>query len=137
MKKKQGSSKRGHVNLKGSSRHGLPIVYVDVEDGIFRSSIGGDKIPLERMRKTRACVNPRFNSTLPAVQVKRARAGVSIAEARRLSAVIAEKTGFSISANEIIHGIQRIQRIQKVYGIYPPLGIVKNGEVIEIIKSFK
>lgn len=134
MKKKQGNPKRGYVNLKSSSHHGLPIVYVDVADGIFRSSIGGDKIPLERLRKTRADVNPRLKSALPAVPVKRTRASVSIAEAKRLSAVIAEKTGFSISTNEIIQGIQRIQ---KVYGIYPPLGIVKNGEVIEIIKTFK
>ena len=53
------------------------------------------------------------------------------------SSIINYITKIGISANEIIRGIQRIQRIQKVYGIYPPLGIVKNGEVIEIIKSFK
>lgn len=128
MKKKQGNSKRGYVTPKGSSHHDLPIVYVDVEDGIFRSSIGGDEVPIEGMGKIRLCVKPQEKLIPSTFQSRSPREFIPIEKAKDLSEMVAKKTGLRIPA-PIIRGT--------LGGIYPPLGIVKNGEVIEIIKSLK
>ena len=125
MKKKQSNTKRCLGNRFASNRHSM--IYVDVSDGVYRTSIGGEAIPMECLRNVRACVKSQQGSSSLIVQSKKVGSFVSIVEAKELSATIAERTGLHIP--EII--------IRKaIGGIYPPLGIVRNGEVIEIVKPF-
>ncbi len=126
MKKKQCNIKRCLGNRFVSNR--CSMIYVDVSDGVYRTSIGGDKIPMGYLRNAHVCVKSQQRPSSLIVQSKKAGAFVSIVEARALSAAIAEKTGLRIP-EEIIR--------KALGGIYPPLGIVKNGEIIETIKSLK
>ena len=124
MKKKQSKTKRCLGNRFVSNRRSM--IYVDVSDGVYRTSIGGDKIPMECLRNARACVKSQQGPSSLIVQSKKAGAFVSLVEARTLSATIAERTGLRIP-EEILRKALR--------GIYPPLGVVKNGEVVAIVKS--
>jgi len=126
MKKKQSDSQRGYVNPNAPNHR--PMLYVDVADGIFRSSIGGDEVPVEGIRKIRFCVKPQQKLAPSTLQSRSLRGGIPLAKAKDLSATIAKKTGLCIPVN-IIRGT--------LGGVYPPLGIVKNGAVIETIKSLK
>lgn len=124
MKKKQCNTKRRLGNRFVSNHRSM--IYVDVSDGVYRTSIGGDIIPMESLRNARVCVKSQQRSSSLIVQSRKVGSFVSIVEARELSVAIAEKTGLRIP-----EGIIR----KTLGGIYPPLGIVKNGEVIEIVKS--
>lgn len=124
MKKKQRNTKRCLGNRFVSNHRSM--IYVDVSDGVYRTSIGGDIIPMESLRNACVCVKSQQRSSSLIVQSKKVGSFVSIVEAKELSTTIAERTGLHIP--EII--------IRKALGgIYPPLGIVKNGEVVEIVKS--
>lgn len=123
MKKKYNNVKRGLGSRLVSHRH--PMIYVDVTDGSYRVSINGDKNPIGSLKVTRTYVKPQSISVQPHAQIKRFRGSVSIADARKLSTIIAGKTGMIIPAKIII---------KRVDGIYPPLGIVVKDQIIKIIK---
>lgn len=123
MKKKQVYKKRGYRN-RIALKH-RPIIYVDLIDGTFGSSVNGDKIAMECLKAARVCVESQLKSASSIVRSRRFNAFVSMAEAENLSTIIAKKTGLYISATEIK---------KQLKGIYPPLGIKVEGEIIKIIK---
>lgn len=104
------------------------MIYVDVADGIFRSSIGGEEVPVEGLKKICFCIKPQQKLAPCTLQSRIPKVLIPVEKARDLSATIAKKTGLCISANIIRRTLS---------GVYPPLGIVKNGEIIETIKSLK
>ena len=103
------------------------MIYVDVSDGVYRTSIGGDKIPMESLRNARACVKSQQGPSSLIVQSKKAGAFVSIVEARTLSATIAERTPHPIIRIRKINATTKIMSMMKIFLLMiPPQSAILN-----------
>lgn len=123
MKKKKVYITRGYRNRIALNRR--PIIYVELFDETFGSSVNGDKIAMQCLKTARVCVRSQQKSVSSTVKSRKTNTFVSMAEAKNLSTIVAEKTGLNIPGIEIL---------KKIEGIYPPLGIKVNGKVVKIIK---
>lgn len=102
------------------------MIYVDVTDGLFRSSIGGPVISLKYLEVSHKRLKLQQRLSQKSGLHKRYRTIADNAKAQKLSTSISLKTGLNLS-KEIIS--------KTLDGIYPPLGIVKNGKVVKQINN--
>ena len=68
------------------------MIYVDVSDGVYRTSIGCDKIPMESLRNERVCVKSQQRSSSLIDQSRKVGSFGSRVEARKWSVEFYDQT---------------------------------------------
>ena len=124
MGKKRKQSNAYERNQSLMTSRNAKMIYVDVTDGLFRSSIGGPVISLKYLDVSHKRM--KLQQRLSQKRGLYKRTITNNAKAQHLSTRISLKTGLHLSA-EIIS--------KTLDSIYPPLGIVVNGKVVKQIKN--